>query len=137
MNSFEPPFLPNELNIFLNDVSCHHQLFITVAVAEADSIMYYTEADTDWWTYNNNTFVPVFADDVDNWAWSSDEFKQTAYSTCGDNTECLYDVFITGDLEIGATSKATGEENEQQNAIIGKFYVTLCVFKHTLLYSKV
>ena len=98
-------------------------IFAAVAVAEADSIMYYTESNTDWNTYNNNTFVPVFTDDVDNWAWSSDSFKQTAESTCGDNIECLYDVFITGDLEIGATSKATGEENEQQNAIIGRCQV--------------
>lgn len=82
--------------------------------------MFYSEAGTDWWTFNNNSFVPVFIDDVDNWVWSSDSFRQEAYDVCGDDTSCLYDVYVTGDIEIGASSKATAEESERTNAALGK-----------------
>ena len=69
---------------------------IAVAVSESDSIMYYTDG-ADLWTYNNNSFVPVFTDDIENWVWSSESFKQTAYDTCGNDTACLVDVYVTGD----------------------------------------
>ena len=82
--------------------------------------MFYTEVGTDWWTYNNNSFVPVFTDDVDNWVWSSDSFRDSAYDTCGDDTACLYDVYVTGDLAIGESSKATAEESAAANAALGR-----------------
>ena len=100
-------------------------LCFSVAVSESDSIMYYTEAGTDWWTYNNNTFVPIFADGLSNSSSISESFNQSAHDTCGGNSECLYDVFATGSLEVGATSKQTGEENEQQSAIICMYYILL------------
>lgn len=84
--------------------------------------MYYTEANTDWWTYNNNTFTPVFTDDVDNWSWSSDAFKDSAYDTCGDDIACLYDVFVTGDLAVGESSKATAQESTETNAALSKLH---------------
>ena len=90
------------------------------AISESDSIMYYTESNTDWYTYNNNSFVPVFTDDVDNWVWSSESFKQTAYDTCGDDIACLYDVFVTGDLAVGESSKATAQESADVNAALSE-----------------
>ncbi|XP_067939795.1 mucin-like protein [Watersipora subatra] len=92
----------------------------TFAVSEEDSIMYYTD-NTNWYTFNNNSFVPVFLDDIDNWVWSTEEFRTAAYDLCETDTSCLYDVYITGDLSIGESSKQTGEESEAANAQLNNF----------------
>lgn len=92
---------------------------IAVAVSESDSIMYYTDG-ADWWTYNNNSFVPVFTDDIENWVWSSESFKQTAYDTCGNDTACLVDVYVTGDVAVGESSKATAESSLETNAALSE-----------------
>jgi hypothetical protein len=93
---------------------------ISVAVSEEDSIMYY-EAGEDWRTYNNNSFVPLFTDDVDNWNWTSSEFRNKSYALCGEDTACLIDVYITGDLAIGESSKATAEESAKISAALGMY----------------
>lgn len=82
--------------------------------------MFYTTPGTEWSTYNNKSFVPVFTDDVSNWNWTSIVLKNEAYALCGTDTSCLYDVYITGDLEIGAGSKATAEESERTNSQLGE-----------------
>lgn len=79
--------------------------------------MYYTD-NTDWFTYNNNSFTPVFSDDVENWIWSSTGFKTQAYDLCGDDAECLYDVFVTGDLAIGESSKQTAADSAATTAAL-------------------
>ena len=96
--------------------------------------MFYTEAGSDWLTYNNNTFVPVFTDNVANWVWSSDSFRDSAYDTCGEDTACLYDVYVTGDLAIGESSKATAEESAAANAALGMFnwYIKLIMYLNFL-----
>ena len=97
---------------------------LLVAVSEEDSLMYYTD-NTDWYTYNNNSFVPVFVDDIDNWVWSSEQLKTDAYSVCSNDTSCLYDVFITGKLEIGESTKSTAEESIAQNKALSTQHI-LC-----------
>jgi len=90
-------------------------------VAEDDSIMYYTEDGTDWSTYNNNSFIPVFTDNIGNWVWPSEEVKAEAYNTCGDDHVCLYDVFVTGDVEVGKSSKKTAEDSIAANEALRMF----------------
>jgi len=89
--------------------------YILVAVSEEDSIMYYTENGTSWSTYNNNSFVPVFTDDIDSWVWPSEEAKTEAYETCGDDHNCLYDIYITGNIEVGKSTKKTAENSVSDN----------------------
>ena len=89
--------------------------------------MYYAD-NTDWYTYNNNSFVPVFVDDIDNWVWSSEQFKTDSYELCGSDTACLYDTFITGDLSIGANSKKVAEDNRAATAELSTKYVVLFLF---------
>ena len=82
--------------------------------------MYYTD-DTNWYTYNNNTFVPVFIDDIDNWVWTSEDFKNRTYEACGDDTSCIYDTYVTGDLSIGESSKKTAEDSAAASAELSKY----------------
>ena len=96
------------------------QFLFSVAVSEEDSIMYYTEPGTSWATFNNNTFVPLFADEHSQWNWTSDSFRDLAYETCGNDTACLIDVFITGNPAIGASTKATAEKSVTTNAELSR-----------------
>ncbi|KAF6022442.1 hypothetical protein EB796_019247 [Bugula neritina] len=93
----------------------------TFAVSEEDSIMYYTEDGTDWSTYNNNSFVPVFTDNIDNWVWPSEEVKTEAYNTCGNDTFCIYDIYVTEDLEVGKSSKVVAETSAKTNDDLSNF----------------
>ncbi|XP_067928014.1 mucin-like protein [Watersipora subatra] len=90
------------------------------SISEGDSIMYYTD-NTNWYTFNNNSFVPVFTDDIDNWVWSSEELRTSAYAACNNDTACLYDVYITGSLDIGLSTKSTAEESIAQNDALGNY----------------
>ena len=86
------------------------------------TIMYYTEPNTDWWTFNNNSFVPVFTDDVDNWEWGNGTLKEDAFALCGNDTACLIDVYITGDIAVGESTKATSEQSAKADAELSEFY---------------
>ena len=109
------------------------QFLFSVAVSEEDSIMYYTEPGTSWATFNNNTFVPLFADEHSQWNWTSDSFRDLAYETCGNDTACLIDVFITGNPAIGASTKATAEKSVTTNAELSR---CLHFFMNCLLLHK-
>lgn len=93
--------------------------FLLVSVSQSDSIMYYTDG-TNWATYNDNNFIPVFTDDVESWVWKSDELKTQALQTCGEDMGCLYDVFVTGELAIGASSKATAVASAETTSALRK-----------------
>ena len=97
-----------------------HILQPLVALSQSDSVMQYTEEGTDWWTYNNNSFVPIFTDNVDNWEWSSDSLRDSTYDVCGDDSACLYDIYVTGDIAVGASGRATAVATSETNAILGK-----------------
>jgi len=67
------------------------------------------EAGENWFTFNNNTFTPVFSDAFDSWVWPSEELKNAAISLCGGDMSCLFDIYVTGDIAVGEASKSTVE----------------------------
>ena len=81
--------------------------------------MYYTD-NTDWDTYNNNSFVPVFIDNIANWVWPSAEFEQAAKDLCGDDTACLYDSFVFKDLSVGESGKKIAEDGAKASSSLSK-----------------
>lgn len=82
--------------------------------------MYYTDG-TSYSTYNDVDFTPVFTDDSDSWIWKSEELKTQALLTCGDDSSCLYDVFVTGDLAVGASSKATAVASAEAKSALSMY----------------
>lgn len=91
-----------------------------------ESIFYY-DPGTEWITYNNASFIPVFTDDVDSWVWPSTALRDTAYSLCGDDMSCLFDVYVTGDISVGAASKATAEDDAATSSALSKSLLLMTV----------
>lgn len=87
-------------------------------MSAADSIMYYTNG-TDWDTFDGSSFTPVFSDDSDSWNWETEALRGNATEICGDDSACLYDIYITGDISVGESSKATAEESVETNNALG------------------
>lgn len=83
--------------------------------------MYYTD-NTDWYTFNNNSFVPVFTDNIESWKWSSEEFKTKAFESCDSNPTCLYDAYVTGNLAIAENSKKVNDDSIRINSELSKKY---------------
>lgn len=50
----------------------------------------------------------------------SPELEQEAREKCGDDNACLYDVAQTGNLEVGANTKAEGEEEGEVSSKLGE-----------------
>lgn len=92
---------------------------VAVAVSEEESIMYYRDGSNHS-TYNDNDFIPVFTDDVNNWDWETEDLRTSAYEECGNDVSCLYDVFVTGDLSIGLSTKSTATQNAEANSALSK-----------------
>ncbi|XP_077996690.1 uncharacterized protein LOC144449997 [Glandiceps talaboti] len=69
------------------------------------------ELGESWSTYNDPEFVPYFLDELISRFNSSDkEFLDTATTTCGDNTQCLYDTLATRATRIGKAAKLSSAE---------------------------
>lgn len=79
------------------------------------------DAAANWHTFSNNTFVPIFTDDKDSWVWNPPELKTEAEQLCGDDLSCLIDVFVTGDVSVGMSSKSTAEESANVAATLSTF----------------
>ncbi|XP_077996691.1 uncharacterized protein LOC144449999 [Glandiceps talaboti] len=82
----------------------------TWMVTAEQSLFSYLD-DESWSTYNDPEFVPYFLDELISRFNSSDkEFLDTATTTCGDNTQCLYDTLATRATRIGKAAKLSSAE---------------------------
>ncbi|XP_071998608.1 uncharacterized protein [Engystomops pustulosus] len=100
---------PNESLIF--------EIGMTWKTTPSNSIFMYNETNGEsWYTYNNNTFVPKFYDEL--LRTSSSESIQKANQTCQGNDECIFDILSTGNEALGmATLNAVNTVNEQSSTM--------------------
>ncbi|XP_069068939.1 fibrillin-2-like isoform X2 [Pleurodeles waltl] len=104
--------LPNESLIFA--------MGMTWKTTPANSLFDYNEAEGESWsTYNNNSFVPTFYDEL---LLSTDSsLIQKANETCKGNDECIFDVLSTGNFAFGETTLQGSKIFTQQQKSIGNF----------------
>ncbi|XP_074631718.1 sushi domain-containing protein 2-like [Acropora palmata] len=57
-------------------------------------------------TYHDPNYQPIFAEEH-KLEFSDKELEKEAQNTCGDNTQCMFDIFTTGKLRIGKATKET------------------------------
>ncbi|XP_035666785.1 uncharacterized protein LOC118409686 isoform X6 [Branchiostoma floridae] len=90
-------------------------------------------------TFQDDTFVPTFGDEVEN---ADPVLLQQAQDKCGDNQECMYDVLQTGDVAVGEASlhqSTTIEDGSQKSSnypptVTGPA-VLYAVYQETLQFS--
>ena len=68
-------------------------------------------------TFTDVNYVPMF---IDNITWTSDSLRQEAQRTCGNNSNCLFDVAMTVNASFGASTKQLEQSNNQVNIELGK-----------------
>ena len=64
-------------------------------------------ADGSWDTFYRPDYRPAFGVE-----FSDPELEEEARASCGDDDLCLFDIAATGDVNIGAASRDSGEEQE-------------------------
>ncbi|ESO11951.1 hypothetical protein HELRODRAFT_158315 [Helobdella robusta] len=69
----------------------HYIFGMSWATTEKTSIFSYPDG-LKWSDYQNSYFVPFFGQ------------PSNSFSQCGNNSECIFDAFVTGDVDVGLTN---------------------------------
>ena len=88
---------------FHNDIVILH----TGATSAYDSLFTYEEGKNHS-SYFDVGYVPVFLD-TDNLVFANVGLGEQARDACGDNKQCLFDIYTTGKVSIGLASKQAVE----------------------------
>ncbi|XP_062903346.1 mucin-4-like [Mobula hypostoma] len=110
---FDGTNLLNERVIFLN-------FGLTWKTTVNNSVFTYKAAiGESWYTYNNNSFIPKFYDEL---LQTSDKDKiDKANETCQGNDNCIFDVLSTNDLSFGTATLQSMNSFAAQNSTMKNF----------------
>ncbi|CAM9746628.1 unnamed protein product [Lampetra fluviatilis] len=91
----------------------YYDFGVTWQIAANTSLFSYnTSAGESWHTYNNNSFVPMFYEELLN--RTSAEKLANVSASCGGQKDCIFDVLSTDDPNFGmATKNSAGEFGSQ------------------------
>ena len=91
------------LQSFHNDIV----VILTGATSANDSLFTYEEGK-DHSSYFDVGYVPIFLDQ-DDLVFDNSSLEEQARDVCGDNKQCLFDIYTTGKVSIGMASKQAVE----------------------------
>ena len=80
--------------------------FLGIIADPAQSLFTYG-ADGSWGTFYRPDYRPAFGVE-----FSDPELEEEARAACGDDDLCLFDIAATGDVNIGAATRESGEEHD-------------------------
>uniref|UniRef100_H2ZSP4 Uncharacterized protein n=1 Tax=Latimeria chalumnae TaxID=7897 RepID=H2ZSP4_LATCH len=105
--------LPNESKIF-------HEFGLSWKTTPNNSLFFYNSSTGEsWYTYNNNSFVPKFYDEL--LATVNKTIIQKANETCNGNDECIFDILSTNDFSVGASTLEASKTYEDQKNTLSNF----------------
>ncbi|XP_061422345.1 mucin-like protein [Lethenteron reissneri] len=95
----------------------YYEFGVTWQITANTSLFSYNTSDGEsWHTYNNNTFVPLFYEDLIN--QTSPERLAFVNASCGGQKDCIFDVLSTNDTNFGmATKNSAGDFGSQGQAL--------------------
>ncbi|KAM9316127.1 mucin-4-like [Gastrophryne carolinensis] len=104
--------LPNESLIF--------EIGMTWKTTPLNTIFIYNKTNKEsWYTYNNNSFVPLFYDEL--LRTSDPDLIQTANQTCGGNNECIFDILSTRNFAVGEATLGSVIAAQEQSSTMNNF----------------
>uniref|UniRef100_A0A803JTA1 Uncharacterized protein n=2 Tax=Xenopus tropicalis TaxID=8364 RepID=A0A803JTA1_XENTR len=104
--------LPNESLIF--------DMGMTWKTTPQNSIFTYNSTNNEsWYTYNNNSFVPLFYDEL--LLTTNETLINSANSTCKGNNECIFDILSTGNFALGQATLGTLNAAIEQSSTMNNF----------------
>ncbi|XP_067850812.1 mucin-like protein [Heptranchias perlo] len=110
---FDGTNLPNESQIFFD-------FGVTWKTTENNSVFTYNMPSGEtWYTYNNNSFVPKFYDEL--LQTTEKEKIDKANETCQGNDDCIFDVLSTDDLSFGTATLQSVTSFAAQNSTMNNF----------------
>ncbi|XP_059507113.1 uncharacterized protein LOC125457750 isoform X2 [Stegostoma tigrinum] len=111
--NFDGTNLPTDAQIFFD-------FGLTWKTMVNNSIFTYnTTAGESWYTYNNNSFVPLFYDEL--LQTTEKEKIDKANETCKGDDDCIFDVLSTDDLSFGAVTLQSVTTFAAQNSTMNNF----------------
>ncbi|CAM9746066.1 unnamed protein product, partial [Lampetra fluviatilis] len=91
--------LPPESTIF-------YEFGMTWKTTPSTSLFSYSSSTGEsWYTFNNNSFVPLFYEDLVN--QTSPENLAAVESTCGGQKDCIFDTLSTGNMQFGLATRTS------------------------------
>ncbi|PIN98026.1 hypothetical protein AB205_0044200, partial [Aquarana catesbeiana] len=109
---FDGVKLPNESLIF--------EIGMTWKTTPLSSIFNYNATEGEsWYTYNNNSFVPLFYDQL--LLTSNLSLINQANETCKGNDECIFDILSTKSFEVGESTLGSVAAAQEQSSTMNSF----------------
>nr|XP_033815553.1 mucin-4 isoform X2 [Geotrypetes seraphini] len=103
---------PNASQIF--------QMGMTWKTTPNNSIFQYNSTTGEsWYTYNNNSFVPKFYDEL--LRTTDSAMLRKANDSCGGNEECVFDILSTGDFAVGEATLESSDSFKMQSSSMENF----------------
>eukprot|EP00062_Callorhinchus_milii_P000230 gi/632934079/ref/XP_007898813.1/ PREDICTED: mucin-4 [Callorhinchus milii] len=111
--NFDGKKLPSDNDIFFD-------FGLTWKTTENNTLFTYNSYPGEtWYTYNNNSFVPKFYDELLN---TTDKEKiNKANETCKGNDDCIFDILSTDDFSFGAATLQSITSFGSQNSTMNNF----------------
>ena len=81
---------------------------LLIGATSADESLFIYEEGMDHSSYFDAGYVPIFLDE-DDLVFDNVTLGKHARDACGDNKQCLFDIFTTGKVSIGMASKQAVE----------------------------
>ena len=81
--------------------------FYTGATTANDSLFTYNEGKSHA-SYFDGGYAPIFLDQ-EKMVFNNATLEKLAWGVCGDNKQCLFDIYTTGKVSIGRASKQAVE----------------------------
>ena len=81
------------------------------------SLFYYADGES-WDTFNDETFVPLFLEELIRDA--DPAYLAESQTMCGGDTRCLYDALATKSLEVGTDTRSQNQEFTTEANDLGK-----------------
>ena len=94
----------------------YYTYFLVIGrISNSDTNLLYRSSIGKRQTIQNNTFMPVFFDELN--------FTAEQRMICEDNPQCLFDLVVTGELEIAMNTLQFEKEANATKEILGKLNV--------------
>ena len=94
------------MSMWLDNNFCDNFAILAGIIDDPAQSLFTYGADGSWDTFYRPDYTPAFGME-----FSGPELEE-ARAICGDDDLCLFDIAATGDVNIGAATRRSGEEQE-------------------------
>lgn len=99
--------------------------FFDSGQVDANSTLFTYDSGEDHQAFFNNSFEPMFVDEL---TFNNVSLEEEAKAACGGDINCLFDAASTKDVSLGESTKEVSIKIVEESNTISKDFVTMILF---------